>query len=91
MPALAGLIARGTRFAHARSVFPSETRVATPSLVTGCRPAAHGMVGNTVFDRALAPDRLLRTKDAGITASSRPGRNRRCNGRASGNTWPRPG
>ncbi len=64
MPALSALIARGTRFAEARSVFPSETRVATPSLVTGCRPAAHGMVANTVFDRALAPDRLLRTKDA---------------------------
>ena len=57
MPALSALIARGTRFANARSVFPSETRVATPSLVTGCRPAAHGMVGNTLFDRALAPDR----------------------------------
>lgn len=65
MPALAALMARGTRFENARSVFPSETRVATPSLVTGCRPAAHGMVGNTLFDRALAPDRLLRTKDAG--------------------------
>lgn len=64
MPALAALTVRGTRFAEARSVFPSETRVATPSLVTGCRPAAHGMVANTVFDRVLAPDRLLRTKDA---------------------------
>ncbi|UPY37747.1 alkaline phosphatase family protein [Sediminicoccus sp. KRV36] len=64
MPALAALLTRGTRFAEARSVFPSETRVATPSLVTGCRPAAHGMVANTVFDRALAPGRLLRTKDA---------------------------
>lgn len=63
MPALAALMARGARFAEARSVFPSETRVATPSLVTGCRPASHGMVGNTVFDAALAPDRLLRTKD----------------------------
>ncbi|MDB5414595.1 MAG: putative pyrophosphatase or phosphodiesterase, AlkP superfamily [Rubritepida sp.] len=64
MPALSALIAQGTRFAEARSVFPSETRVATPSLVTGCRPAAHGLVGNTVFDAKLAPDRLLRTKDA---------------------------
>jgi len=63
MPALAALMARGTRFAEARSVFPSETRVATPSLVTGCRPASHGLVGNTVFDAALAPDRLLRTKE----------------------------
>jgi len=64
MPALSALLARGVRFAEARSVFPSETRVATPSLVTGCRPAGHGMVANTVFDAALAPDRLLRTKDA---------------------------
>lgn len=63
MPALSALMARGTRFAEARSVFPSETRVATPSLVTGCRPASHGLVGNTVFDAALAPDRLLRTKE----------------------------
>jgi len=61
-PHLAALAARGTRFAHARSVFPSETRVATPSLVTGCRPGGHGMVANTLFDAAVAPDRLLRTK-----------------------------
>ncbi|TDG27300.1 hypothetical protein E2C05_23390 [Paracraurococcus ruber] len=61
-PHLAALAAAGTRFAHARSVFPSETRVATPSLVTGCRPGGHGMVANTVFDASVAPDRLLRTK-----------------------------
>jgi phosphonoacetate hydrolase len=61
-PHLMGLCARGTRFANARSVFPSETRVATPSLITGCRPGAHGMVANTVFDASVAPDRLLRTK-----------------------------
>lgn len=61
-PHLAALAARGTRFAHARSVFPSETRVATPSLITGCRPGGHGMVANTLFDASVAPDRLLRTK-----------------------------
>ncbi len=61
-PHLAALAARGTRFANARSVFPSETRVATPSLITGCRPGGHGMVANTVFDAAVAPDRLLRSK-----------------------------
>ena len=59
MPRLAALAAAGTRFAQARSVFPSETRVATSSLVTGCRPAAHGLTANTIFDAALAPDRLL--------------------------------
>jgi len=61
-PNLAALAATGMRFANARSVFPSETRVATPSLITGCRPGGHGMVANTVFDAAVAPDRLLRTK-----------------------------
>ena len=61
-PNLAALATRGTSFANARSVFPSETRVATPSLITGCRPGAHGMVANTVFDASVAPGRLLRTK-----------------------------
>jgi hypothetical protein len=61
-PNLARLAAQGTRFAQARSVFPSETRVATPSFITGCRPGGHGMVANTLFDAAVAPDRLLRTK-----------------------------
>lgn len=61
-PNLCALAARGTRFANARSVFPSETRVATPSLITGCRPGGHGLVANTCFDASIAPDRLLRTK-----------------------------
>ena len=61
-PHLAALAGQGARFANARSVFPSETRVATPSLVTGCRPGGHGMVANTLFDVSVAPDRLLRTK-----------------------------
>jgi arylsulfatase A-like enzyme len=61
-PNLHALATEGTRFANARSVFPSETRVATPSFITGCRPGAHGMVANTVFDASVAPDRLLRTK-----------------------------
>ncbi len=61
-PHLAAMAARGLRFANARSIFPSETRVATPSLITGCRPGGHGMVANTLFDAAVYPDRLLRTK-----------------------------
>jgi arylsulfatase A-like enzyme len=63
-PRLARLAAGGARFAAARSVFPSETRVATASLVTGCRPAAHGIAANTLFDAGVAPDRLLRTHRA---------------------------
>jgi predicted AlkP superfamily pyrophosphatase or phosphodiesterase len=58
-PHLFALSANGTHFAHARSIFPSETRVATPSLITGCRPGGHGLVANTLFDASVAPDRLL--------------------------------
>lgn len=73
-PHLAALASAGARFANARSVFPSETRVATPSLVTGCRPGGHGMVANTLFDAAVAPDRLLRTKlIADVVAMARGG------------------
>jgi len=75
MPRLARLAAEGTRFAAARSVFPSETRVATSSLLTGCRPGAHGLAANTLFDRAAAPDRLLRTNrlaDLALLAGDAP-------------------
>jgi len=61
MPHVAALCAAGTRFANARSVFPSETRVATASFVTGCRPGAHGLVANTMFVPAVTPVRKLRT------------------------------
>jgi hypothetical protein len=64
MPALARFIRDGARFANARSVFPSETRVAIPSLATGCRPGTHGLVANSLYDSAAAPDRVLNTKHA---------------------------
>jgi hypothetical protein len=64
MPHLTRFMAEGTRFAKARSVFPSETRVAIPSLATGCRPGTHGLVANSLYDAAAAPDRVLNTKHA---------------------------
>lgn len=75
-PALWRLIGSGLRFSAARSVFPSETRVATPSLATGCRPASHGLVANALYDAAAAPDRVLNTKhvaamDALVAAQGR--------------------
>jgi arylsulfatase A-like enzyme len=45
-PHLASFAAQGMRFAHARSVFPSETRVCTASVATGCYPRRHGLVAN---------------------------------------------
>lgn len=73
-PNLVALARQGRRFANSRSVFPSETRVATPSLVTGCRPEAHGMVANTLFDPTTAPDRLLRTKHVADVLAMAQGR-----------------
>jgi arylsulfatase A-like enzyme len=74
-PHIAALMSSGTRFAHARSVFPSETRVATSSLITGTRPQAHGLAANTLFDAAVVPDRLLNTgsrEDLRLLAHGRP-------------------
>lgn len=36
------------RFTDYRSMFPSVTRVCSASIATGCRPASHGLSGNTV-------------------------------------------
>ena len=46
-PFLIELSRRGTLFSRHRSVFPSTTRVASASIATGCRPARHGLYGNT--------------------------------------------
>lgn len=62
-PNILRVVAGGTRFANSRSVFPSETRVATPSFSTGCRPESHGLVGNQMFDARVG--RVLNTKHAG--------------------------
>jgi hypothetical protein len=74
MPNLARLREDGAWFANARSVFPSETRVASPSLSTGCRPGGHGLVANTLFDARIARERLLRTKNPADLAMLANGR-----------------
>jgi arylsulfatase A-like enzyme len=61
-PNILRVVGSGIRFANSRSVFPSETRVATPSFATGCRPASHGLVGNQMFDAGVG--RVLNTKNA---------------------------
>jgi phosphonoacetate hydrolase len=45
-PNLLRLADMGTRFACARSVFPSETRVCSATVTTGCQPRRHGLVAN---------------------------------------------
>ncbi|MGV6874801.1 alkaline phosphatase family protein [Pseudochelatococcus sp. B33] len=48
MPNLVALRRRGVWCAGHRSVFPSVTRVVSSSFATGCRPARHGLAGNTI-------------------------------------------
>lgn len=61
-PHLARFAAEGMRFAHARSVFPSETRVCTATIATGCYPGRHGLVANRMA-HPLHPQRSVDTGD----------------------------
>lgn len=63
-PNLMRFAAMGTRMPLARSVFPSETRVCTASVATGCYPRRHGLVANRMFHPA-DPGRFVSTGDAG--------------------------
>jgi len=47
-PFLTELSERAARFAAHRSVFPSTTRASAASIATGCLPARHGLLGNTM-------------------------------------------
>jgi arylsulfatase A-like enzyme len=47
-PNLTGLAEISTDFVNGRGVFPSVTRVTSASIATGCRPASHGLLGNTM-------------------------------------------
>jgi arylsulfatase A-like enzyme len=47
-PFLTELSERAASFAAHRSVFPSTTRASAASIATGCYPARHGLLGNTM-------------------------------------------
>lgn len=47
-PFLTELGRRSARFVNHASVFPSTTRTSAASIATGCRPAHHGLLGNTM-------------------------------------------
>ena len=63
MPHLARFMAAGADMINSRSVFPSETRVASTSTVTGCPPGLHGLVANQFINRQIVPDGLFNTAD----------------------------
>ena len=62
MPNLFRFMAEGSIFLHSRSIFPSETRVAVTSTMTGSPPGAHGVVANQ-FIHTVRPDGLFRTSE----------------------------
>ena len=47
-PHLFRLMRSSCEFVEARGVFPSTTRTSSASISTGCLPARHGLLGNTV-------------------------------------------
>jgi hypothetical protein len=62
MPNLFDFLQEGSNFLNSRSIFPSETRVAVTSTMTGSPPGAHGVVANQ-FIHAVRPDALFRTSE----------------------------
>ncbi len=50
-----------SRFPLSRAVFPTETRVNTAALITGCRPARHGIVANQFHAPDAVAGRPLNT------------------------------
>ena len=80
-PTLARLRDEGASFPAFRGVFPSTTRTSAASIATGCLPAAHGLLGNTmVLDEGAGlvclsvgkPDFLDRLRRATGRALQRP-------------------
>ncbi|MFK4808710.1 alkaline phosphatase family protein [Devosia sp. ZW T5_3] len=62
MPNLFRFMAEGSNFLNSRSIFPSETRVAVTSTMTGNPPGAHGVVANQ-YIHAVRPNGLFRTSE----------------------------
>jgi predicted AlkP superfamily pyrophosphatase or phosphodiesterase len=63
MPALSGLIARGTRLSAHHAVYPSETRVNISSLASGTTPGRHGVVANVMRIAGVTEDGIIDTAD----------------------------
>jgi len=80
-PTLARFRGEAAHFTAFRGVFPSTTRTSAASIATGCRPAGHGLLGNTmVLDEGAGlecfsagkPDFLDRLRRATGRALGRP-------------------
>lgn len=65
-PNLCRLQSLGITLSKHRTIYPSETRAAFPSLVTGATTGRHGMVGNQYVDRSVKTFRFIDTSEAAI-------------------------
>ena len=54
----------GVTFAAHHAVFPTLTRVNSPSIATGCYPNKHGLLGNSVYFPDVKPDGGMSTGNA---------------------------
>src|SRR5581483_10836954 len=52
-PNLARLAEGGVRLRDSHAVFPTVTRINSASLATGCQPARHGILGNSLYLPAI--------------------------------------
>ncbi|WP_343315022.1 alkaline phosphatase family protein [Brucella sp. BE17] len=73
MPNLYTFMRSGSDFINSRSVFPSETRVAVTSTITGCSPAAHGLVANQFLHPAISGRPLQTAKIEDLIAAASMG------------------
>jgi predicted AlkP superfamily pyrophosphatase or phosphodiesterase len=91
LPALRGLAARGTRARGLLPVFPSVTWPCHTTLVTGVRPARHGVLGNLTFDRAAGRvvEHFGDRTDAPVAAETLWDRLRAAGERAAAICWPK--
>ncbi|MCC7271884.1 MAG: alkaline phosphatase family protein [Alphaproteobacteria bacterium] len=74
MPNLDRFRRRSVDFPLSRTVFPSETRVAVSSLVTGHHPGDHGIVANAFVSRSAGRIYTSRLADLDRLAAARGGR-----------------
>lgn len=65
MPNLFALKKQGSYGTRHHSVFPTVTRVNSPSYATGSYPKSHGLMGNTIFFPQVEKAKGLNTGDAG--------------------------
>ena len=62
-PNLARMRQEGVNFTNSHSVFPTVTRVNATAIGTGVYPARNGMFGNSLYVRAVDPNRAFANDD----------------------------